>query len=259
VPAPQTQSKRIAYVTPGPMQRTALGPEELERRCAKLASWAAPDTTVVVRPVDRGPASIESMYEEYLSVEPTATLLQKIQEEGFDAAIVGCYGDPGLDGLREVTDMLLVGPGAVSIALASTLGHRFSIVTVTGSIVAGLRRLVWETGALDKLASIRYIETSVMDVNQSPDAARERMLVQARAAIEEDGADTLILGCMSMGFLDVAEHMTGVLGVPVINPSKAALKLAEATVALNLTHSRRAYHRPPKLTAGGALHQLFLD
>ena len=249
---------RIAYVTPGPMHLTSLGEAELERRQAKLAGWTAPGTTVTVRPVQCGPASIESMYEEYVSVAPTGALLHEIQSENVHAAIVGCFGDPGLDGLREVTDMLVVGPGGASIALATTLGHRFSVVTVTASIVAGIRRMVWEAGALDNLASIRYIETSVLAVNEDPDAALDRMLVEARAALDEDGADTLVLGCMSMGFLDVAEQMTAALGVPVINPAKAALKLAEATVSLGLTHSRRAYHRPPKLVDGAKPEELFI-
>jgi allantoin racemase len=249
----------IAYVTPGPMHLTALGTAELERRREKLQSWANAGTEVTIRAAASGPASIESMYEEYVSVRGTAAALQDVQAQGCDAAVVGCFGDPGLDGLREVTDMLLVGPGAASFALAATLGHRFSVITVTGSIVAGLRRLVWETGLLDALASIRYIETSVMDINNKPDAAVDRMLEQGRSAIEHDGADTLVLGCMSMGFLDVAEQMTAELGVPVINPSKASLKLAEATVALGLSHSRRAYHRPPKLADGKTLDDLFLD
>ena len=258
--APGTADRpaRIAYLIPGPIHRTALGQAEVERREAKLTSWAAPGTSVTVRPVESGPASIESVYEEYLSIPPTAVLLHQIEEEGYDAGIIGCFGDPGLDGLREISDMLVVGPAAASVALATTLGHRFSIVTVTASIVPALRRLVWEAGALEALASVRYIETSVLAVNQEPGSALERMLEQGRAAVEQDGADALVLGCMSMGFLDVAEQMTRELGVPVINPSKASLKIAEATVAMGLTHSRRAYHTPPKLAAGTKLRELFI-
>jgi allantoin racemase len=130
---------------------------------------------------------------------------------------------------------------------------------VTSSIVPALRRLAWEAGAADALASVRYIETSVMEVNADHGAALGRMLEQGRRAVEEDGADVLVLGCMSMGFLDVAERMTAELGVPVINPSRAALHMAEATVALGLTHSRRAYMTPPKIAAGAKLADLYLS
>lgn len=250
--------QRVAYVIPGPIHRTALGAAEVTRREQKLASWAGAGTEVRVFPVDSGPASIESMYEEYLSIPPTARLVRQLEDDGYDAAIVGCFGDPGLDGLREISNMLVTGPAGVSIALATTLGHRFSIVTVTASIVPALRRLTWEAGALESLASIRFIETSVLEVNQQPGAALERMIEQGRIAVEQDGADALVLGCMSMGFLDVAEQMTRELGVPVVNPSKAALKMTEATLSLGLAHSRTAYHSPPKLAAGAKLDELWI-
>jgi allantoin racemase len=129
-------------------------------------------------------------------------------------------------------------------------------VTVAASIVPALRRLTWDAGALDALASIRHIEASVFEINTDPGPAIERMIEQGRAAVESDGADTLILGCMSMGFLDVAEQMSDELGVPVLNPSRTALKMAEATVAIGVTHSRRDYHKPPKLSGGASLDSL---
>jgi allantoin racemase len=254
--APPTRDVR--YLVPGPMHLTELGAQELDRRERILQRWAMPGTHVTVHAVDSGPASIESMYEEYLSIPAMARLTSDAEAEGADAAIVGCFGDPGLDGLREISDMLVVGPAAASIALATTLGHRFGIVTITGSIVPALRRLVWEAGALDALATIRHIDATVIGLNQDHEAGVARMLEQGRAAVEQDGADVLVLGCMSMGFLDVAEMMTAELGVPVINPSRAALHMAETTLALGLSHSRRAFARPPKMTAGAKLSELHL-
>lgn len=248
---------RIAYVIPGPMHRTELGVAEMQRRAGKLREWAFPGTDVEVVAVDRGPISIESMYEEYLSIPATAERILALERQGYDAAIVGCFGDPGLDGLREITGMLVVGPAAASIALATTLGHRFSIVTVTRSIIPALRRLVWEAGATEALASVRAIETPVLQLNKDHGAALERMVAEGRRALE-DGADVLILGCMSMGFMDVAERMSAELGVPVISPSKAGLKVAEATVAMGLRHSRRAYMVPPKIQAGMRPEDLFI-
>jgi allantoin racemase len=53
-----------------------------------------------------------------------------------------------------------------------------------------------------------------------------------------------------MGFLGVAEEMSKGLGVPVINPGRASLKMAEALVGAGLTHSKVAYMTPPKIVAG---------
>lgn len=249
---------RILYIIPGPMHLTELGVTEMKRREGKLRDWAFQGTQVDLVAVDRGPASIESMFEEYLSIQPTAEKVKEAEANGYDAAIIGCFGDPGLDGLREISDMLVVGPARASIALATTLGHRFSFVTVTETIVPGLRRLAWESGALDSMASVRFIDTPVIELNKNHAAAVGKMIEEGRKAVKEDRADVLVLGCMSMGFLDVAEEMSRELGVPVVNPSKAALKVAEATVAMGLKHSRRAYMIPPKIAAGKRLEELFV-
>ena len=217
---------RILYIIPGPMHLTELGVTEMKRREGKLREWAFRDTQVDLVAVDRGPGSIECMYEEYLSIQPTAERLKDAEAKGYDAAIVGCFGDPGLDGLREISDILVVGPAAASIALA------------------------WEAGALESLASVRFIDTPVIELNKNHAAGVGKMIDEGRKAVSDDRADVLILGCMSMGFLDVAEEMSRELGIPVINPSKAALKMAEATVAMGLRHCGHAYMTPPKLLAG---------
>jgi len=258
-PTATTPGPRIAYVIPGPMDLTELGLAEVERRAARLRSWASPGTEISVRTTPAGPATIESLYEEYLAIPHLADVTFDVASEGYNAVVVGCFGDPGLDGLREVNDMLVVGPASASIALATTLGHRFSFVTVAESIVHALRRLAWDAGSLDALASVRFVELSVFEINQRPEYAYDRMLAEGRRAIEEDGAESLVLGCMSMGFLDVAERLTAELGVPVINPVKAGLKLAELTVSMGLSHSKKAFMTPPKVAAGARVADLLVS
>ena len=64
--------------------------------------------------------------------------------------------------------------------------------------------------------------------------------------MEQDGADVLVLGCMSMAFLPgICEDLGRRVGVPVVNPVIAALKTAEALVAMKLSHSKAAWP-PPK-------------
>ena len=64
--------------------------------------------------------------------------------------------------------------------------------------------------------------------------------------MEQDGADVLVLGCMSMAFLpDIMTKLGERVGVPIVNPVVAALKTAEALVSMRLTHSKRAWP-PPK-------------
>jgi allantoin racemase len=246
---------RIVYVVPGPMSRTKLGAEEVARRGRRLRAWAAAGVEVDIRDVPRGPASIESAYEEYLAVPATAEAMLAAEADGYDAAILGCFGDPGIDGLRELlTRMVVVAPGEAAAHLAAMLGESFGIITVTQSIVHPLRHLMARVGLAGRLAGVAVVETPVLELADDPAATLERVVAAGRALIERQGADTLVLGCMTMAFLGIAPQVESALGVPVVNPPLAALKLAEALVGAGLRHSKRAYPLPPKLAAGRVRH-----
>ncbi len=241
---------RVAYVVPGPMSKGPMGRSEMERREALLQGWAFAGTQVAVVDVPNGPASIESAYEEQLSIPPTLDRLRQCESEGVDAAIIGCFGDPGLEAARELVDMPVIGPCEASALLAASLGHRFTILTIYDSMAASQEYLVHRIGVRDKLASVRATDIAVLDLMKSPDRTLARVLEVGDAAIREDRADALVFGCMTMSFLGLADTVSQRLGVPAINAGRAALKAAEAIVAQGLSHSKRAYPRPPKLTTG---------
>lgn len=244
---------RIVYLVPGPMGRTAAGKAEVERRGDLLKKYAAPGTETGIEDVPEGPASIESMYEEYLPIPATVRTAISLEQDGWDAIILGCYGDPGLDALRELISIPVVGPGEATALMAASLGHRFSIITITESVIAFTERLVRNAGVGDKLASVRAIDIPVLELHDDREQTIDATIREGRRAIEEDRADTLILGCMSMGFLEVAEAVAPELGVPVLNPGRCSLKFAETLVGAGVTHSRRAYLTPPKLAAGNGV------
>ena len=54
---------------------------------------------------------------------------------------------------------------------------------------------------------------------------------------------------MSMGFLNVAEEIEQAVGVPVVNPSKVGLKVAEALIGSKLMHSKTAFATPIKISS----------
>jgi allantoin racemase len=241
---------KIMYLIPGPMGRTPEGQEEVARRGDMLKQYAAPGTQVEIADVPEGPASIESMYEEYLSIPAAARRIVELEEEAWDAVILGCYGDPGLDGLRELTRMPIIGPGEATALMAASLGHRFSVITITDSVINATERQMRNIGVGEKLASVRVVGIPVLELHRDRERAIEATIEQGRKAIEQDRADTLIVGCMTMGFLEIAEVVGAELGVPFLNPARVSLKFAEATVGSGLAHSKRAYMMPPKLAEG---------
>lgn len=237
---------KIAYVVPGIMDN-----KEMQRRENLLKKWAAVNTEVKVFDTTEGPASIESSYEEYLSIPITAKKMYELENKGYDAAILGCAGDPGLDAMREITSkMLVVGPGQSSMQMAVMLGNRFSVLTVTDSTVANSYELAHKAGVADRLASVKPLNIPVLELANDKEKSVKRMIEAGREAIEKDRADTLVLGCMSMGFLNIDNKLQKELNVPVINPSQIGLKAAEALIGAGLFHSKKAYMVPPKLANG---------
>ena len=240
---------RILYLIPGWMSRTDGGRQEMTRRAAFLQRVARPEVSVDVWDVEGGPSSIESMYEEYLSVPGALGRIQEAASTGYQGVILGCFGDPGVDAARELVTIPVVGPGEAAMLFAASLGHRFSIVTILDSVVHPLRRLARDVGVEAKLGSVRAVNIPVLELMHDRKGTFERMLEAGRLARDVDGADTLVLGCMTMAFLGEDRALGEALGIPVVNPVHASLELVEALVGMRLAHSKRAFPVPPKMAA----------
>lgn len=247
---------KIAYVVPGPMSKGPLGRKEVERRERLLNDWAFPGTEVRVLDVAAGPASIESAYEEMIAIPPTLDLIMQCERDGYDAAIIGCFGDPGLEAARELVAMPVVGPCESSMLLAAGLGHKFSVLTIFDSLIAGQEHLAQRAGVRDKLASVRATGIPVLELMKDPAASKARMIEVARACVEEDRADAFLFGCMTMSFLDMADEISADVGAPAVNAGKAALKAAEGLVSMGLAHSKKAWPTPAKMAAGVSVDKM---
>jgi allantoin racemase len=235
---------RILYQLTSPMDKT-VGPQEVARRQKVLQGHAAAGTEVIAEPTAKGPAAIESAHDAGLVVPELIRLAPLAEKRGFSAIIIGCFSDPGLDALREMLTIPVIGPGAASLHLAAQLGTRISVLTPAGRgygrVAARLRSL----GIAPLLASVRGIGLSVMDLAKQKPGALDKAAEAARVAVEQDGADVLVLGCMSMAFLPgICEELGKRVGVPVVNPVIAALKTAEAVTSMKLSHSKAAWPLP---------------
>lgn len=241
---------RIAYFIPGALADGPLGTAEMDRRAGYLQGFASPSHDIAVLDAEEGPASIESAAEEEVAVGVLLTAVSDIEQD-FDALIIGCYGDPGLAAIREVATIPVVGPGQASLHLALQVGERFGILAVVDQVVPTNRRQVRGYSLEHLLVDVRPVDIPVLELRSR---AREAMdaMIRSGAELVRDGADAVVLGCMSMGFLDVADELQEELGVPVINPVLAAVKVAEAMLDLGIEPSRRCYPRPPKEVAVGA-------
>jgi allantoin racemase len=223
---------------------------ELARREEILRGIASPGTEIDIFGLEKDPekshlGTVQSGYDAALSTIEDLKCAMAAEEDGYHAVIIPCGGDPGIAPLREVLTIPVVPPGSAAKHVCSLLGPRFSII-ITGKGPVK-RTEVHERDGLMKLVSIHPVGLTVPEVRAKPREAYEAMAREGRRAVEEYGAASVTYGCMSMGFLMVDEKLSEEIGVPAVNPVKAAVKTAETLIDLGLTHSKRAYPVPPSL------------
>jgi allantoin racemase len=209
---------------------------------------ARADTDMSLATLDRGPASIESRYDEALAVPDVVAKIVAAEQDGMDAVIIDCMGDPGLEAARERVSIPVVGPAEASMHVACMLGYRFSVVTVLDTLIPAFDHHALRMGFTDRMASVRTVGIPVLDLEDHTRLV-EAAIDQSVKAVEEDGAHVIVLGCTGMA--GVAQALRGgleqhhVTDVPVIDPTALAVKMAEALVDLRLRHSKRTYPPPP--------------
>lgn len=211
---------------------------------------AAPGTEIVaVNPTD-GPVSIEGHYDEVYCLPGLLEETRKGVAAGADAVVIACFDDPGLDACREMVAVPVLGICEAAMAAASMLGHGFSVVTTLPRAVPIMEALALRYGYERHCRRVRAAAIPVLALEEDGDAAAAKVRGEVVAAIEEDGAEAILLGCA--GMTDLAEALSQETGVPVIDGVAAAVKFAEALVGLGFSTCKRGgYAFPrPKVYAG---------
>lgn len=151
--------------------------------------------------------------------------------EGFDALAIGCFYDTALHDAREISGaMIVTAPCAAACEIAASLSNRFGIIVGRRKWVHQMQATVHEYGHAGRLAGFYDVGLGVDDFQKDHSDTNWRLLAAGRKAVDDGGAEALILGCtMEIGFY---KEIEAALGVPVIDPSIAALKRAEYAALL---------------------------
>ena len=219
----------------------------LEETKKEFDLYGAANTEFGVCSLDYGPASIESEYDEALSVPNLLEKAKEAEVEGYDGIISDCFGDPGVKPAREIVDIPVVGPCEAGMLFASSLAKSFSVVSVLPNVVPMIENISKTIGVHSNLASTRYINIPVLEVHEK-ERLKAALFEEMVQAIEQDGAHAIVLGCT--GFLGVAAELQERLkekgyDVPVIDPAFAATKMLEGLIEMGVKQSRLTYMTPP--------------
>lgn len=226
----------ILYFVPGIMDES-----ELKRRERMANSFTNPGNYVDVRASGSGPVSIESAVEEDMSIPEVLRGLLTYQNR-YEAAVLGCFGDPGLRAARELIKIPVIGPAESSIYLSQQVADRFGLLVALERDIPTARAMVARYEMTHKLATIQPLSIPVLELVKDRKRT-ERELIKAGKRAEGQGAECLILGCMSLAYILADELVNGKTDVPILNPAKIAIKTAETFAQLKMRHSGKSY--PP--------------
>lgn len=220
--------------------------------CASAQAVAAPGTVVAGRQPSFGPASIEGHYDEAFGAAGVAEQMRLAQGEGFDAVVIACFGDPGLDAARELTTAPVLGIAEAAFHAASFVATGFSVVTTMTRTCVIAERLVQRYGFERSCRGIHGTDIPVLALEHGGEDCIAPIEAAAHRALAQDRSGAIVLGCGGMAALCATLQQR--LGVPVVDGVSAAVKFAEALVALGLkTEKRGDYASPlPKRWAGWA-------
>jgi len=236
-------TNRILWINP-------IGSSDFDKPIKEfLEMGKSEDTEIKVVSLSRGPLHLEYHYYEALVLTDTLHLVKRAEKEGYDAAIIGCFYDPGLREAREITDKLVVmAPAEASMHIAATLGHKFSIIVGRKKWIPKMRENVVNYGFKDRFASFKSVNLGVYEFHKDLSRTTRALQAAAREAVEKDLAEAIILGCTAQfGFYrQLQKH----IGVPVIDPILAALKYTEFLIEVkkrfNWGHSKiYGFETPP--------------
>lgn len=205
-------------------------------------SVAGDGTEIMARTSQMGPVSIEGYYDEVFAVPGLLAEIARGEREGAQAAIIACFDDTGLDAARALAHIPVIGICEAAVATASFIAQRFTVVTTMERSRLPIEHLVHRYG-MGQRAKVRAADIPVLSLEDPHSNALDRLRFEMDAALREDRAEAIVLGCAGMA--DLAARLSEEFGVPVVDGVSAAVKHAEGLIALGLKTGKRGAYASP--------------
>ena len=171
-----------------------------------------------------GPFGVQSQVDSDSVILPLVRLVQARDDAA--AFVIACYSDPGLDACRSVSPVPVFGIQESGVLTAMARADRFGVIAIAEPSILRHRKFMRRMGVLDRLAGERALNMTVDETARGENTFAR--LVEVGTQLKADGAEALILGCAGM-----ARHrapLEAALGVPVVEPTQAAVAMALGAV-----------------------------
>ncbi len=217
---------------------------ELEERISILKKVAGPDVELSMDCLKNSTVEIDSALDVVLAGAEIVQQAIQAEQENYDGIILYCLSDPALAACREAVGIPVLGGGQAAFLTAAGLGYNFSLLVTSPQRIPEKKEFIKTTGVDPaRLCSIRSVPLNLSNIREDKNKTIENLSREGRCCVEEDGAQVLILGCLS--FLGMAGAVSDRIGIPVIDPAESALLMMESYIRQGLRHSKKAYPYPP--------------
>jgi allantoin racemase len=190
---------------------------------------------------ERGPTSIESAADAAVAAAEMLALLRAMPAQ--DAYLVACFGDPGVDAARELTDAPVVGIGEAAYRAACLVATRFGVVTTLPRGIPAIEEGARRYGVAERLVAVEALEIPVSEQGGEHPQTTEA-IVAAAQRLATRRAEAIVLACGGMA--DVAAAVQQRAGVPVCDGVAFGALLAHALWRSGLRTSGAGAYAPPE-------------
>lgn len=217
-------SMRILVINPNSTEAVTRG---IDQAVEPLRMTGGPAIDCVT--LKEGPPGIETQQHVDSVVQPLLNLVRAKDAE-YAAFVIACYSDPGLHSVREATKKPVLGISECGVLTALTLGHRFGVIAILEKSIPRHLRYVGALGVTDRLAGELAVGIPVVELSNEEKTFR-RMVEVGRTLRERHGANVVVMGCAGMARYRKA--LQDEIGIPVVEPTQAAVAMAIGRVRLN--------------------------
>lgn len=212
----------IIVINPNSTEAVTQG---IDRACAPLRMQDGPRIECVT--LAAGPPGIQTQRDVDGVVAPLLSLVAELDERAA-AFVIACFSDPGLHSARETTAKPVLGIMESGLLTALTLGQRFGVIAILAASIPRHLRMINAMGLASRLAAERAVGLPVVELADEAKTASRMLAVGKELAA--DGANSIVMGCAGMA--QYRERVEQAAGIPVVEPTQAAVAMAIGRVRL---------------------------
>lgn len=214
--------------------------EEMALRCRILEEYTAPDTQLAMVCPQNSGMELNSALDVVFAAPEIVQLAADGQNAGFDAVVLYCFSDPVIDACREALHIPVIGGAQASCLAALNVCRSFGVILADEARLPEKKLFLRTLGVSpERIGQIAAVNLNGISPWADRETTFKKLLACGQKMMRETHAEAIVLGCLS--FLGLAEPLSRVLGIPVIDPAVAAVTTAESIVRQRLFTSKVSY------------------